>query len=233
MGWFSPLDRREITLLLLCVVVYILAYNLETSLHLLGVDSVATSGAVFSRIGLGKTRAIDHDGRKPNGWRDKLELEIYGNWGWDQGHVAGNGDERTQKPGTGQHGAAWVSKAEARDLSWKPFGEVSVDQAIQRWRDDVPSTKVLKHTAGTHLIITSMIPRFTHLFERLHDSRQRLRFQWWRLPRLRQPQRHPSHCCYSFFYWLRLWSLVSPVKTTSCKSLWWFWWSVRMTLKIN
>ncbi len=148
MGWLSPPDRRETSLLFFCLVVYILAYNLETSLQLLGVDSVATSGAVLSSIGLGKTRTIDRDGRKPKGWRDKLELDIFGDWGWDQGHVAGNGDERTQKPGTGPHGATWVSKAEAGELSGKLFGEVSVDQAIQRWQDNVPSTKVLKHTAG-------------------------------------------------------------------------------------
>ncbi|KXN89323.1 hypothetical protein AN958_05821 [Leucoagaricus sp. SymC.cos] len=148
MGWLSPPDRREITLLLFCTTVYILAYNLETSLQLLGVDSVATSGALFSRIGLGKTRAIDRDGRKPNGWRDKLENEIYGDWKWDEGHVAGNGDERTQRVGAGRHGAAWASRAEIGEVAGKLFGEVPVDEALQWWRNDAPQTKVLKHAAG-------------------------------------------------------------------------------------
>lgn len=151
MGWLSPPDRREITLLLFCIAVYILAYNLETSLQLLGVDSVATSGAVFSRIGLGKTRAIDRDGRKPSGWRDILELDIYGDWAWDEGHVAGNGDERTQRAGTGRHGATWVGRSEIGEVSGKLFGEVPVDQALRWWRDDVPQTKVLKHTPGASL----------------------------------------------------------------------------------
>jgi hypothetical protein len=149
MGWLSPPDRREITLLLFCIAVYILAYNLETSLQLLGVDSVATSGAVFSRVGLGKTRAIDRDGRKPNGWRDKLELDIYGDWTWDEGHVAGNSEERTQRIGTSLHGAAWASRAEIGDVAGKLFGEVSVDEALQWWRDDPPQTKVLKHVPGS------------------------------------------------------------------------------------
>ncbi|KAF5357195.1 hypothetical protein D9756_006594 [Leucocoprinus leucothites] len=147
MGWLSPPDRREITLLLFCIGTYILAYNLETSLRVLGVDSVATSGALFSRIGLGKTRAIDRDGRKPNGWRDHLEHAIYGDWKWDEGHTAGNGGERTQKVGKGRHGAVWASKADvgqAGDVS----GEASVDEALQWWRDDFPQTRVLKHAPG-------------------------------------------------------------------------------------
>jgi hypothetical protein len=151
MGWLSPPERREITLLLFCIAVYILAYNLETSLQLLGVDSVATSGALFSRVGLGKTRAIDRDGRKPNGWRDSLENEIYGDWRWDEGHVAGNGDERTQRVGTGRHGAAWASKADIGDVAGDPFGQVSVDEALQWWRDDVPQTKIKYHVPGMYV----------------------------------------------------------------------------------
>ncbi|KAF9450284.1 hypothetical protein P691DRAFT_665614 [Macrolepiota fuliginosa MF-IS2] len=148
MGLLSPPDRRETTLFLFCIAIYILAYNLESSLQLLGVDSVATSGAVFTRIGLGKTRTIGSDGRKPSGWRDKLELAIYGDWGWDEGHVAGNGDERSQRAGTGRHGATWANRREVGKVAGKLFGEVPVDQALQWWRDDVPETKILKHTAG-------------------------------------------------------------------------------------
>lgn len=150
MGWLSPPDRREITLLLSCLAVYILAYNLETSLQLLGVDSVATSGAVFSRIGLGKTRAIGYDGRKPNGWRDKLELEIYGDWRWDENHVAGNGEERTRRVGAGRHGATWINRADVGEVAGKLFGEVPVDEALQWWRNDVPETQVQKHVAGAY-----------------------------------------------------------------------------------
>jgi hypothetical protein len=148
MGWFSPPDRREFTLILFCFIVYILAYNLETSLQLLGVDSVATSGAVFSRIGLGKTRAIGSDGRKPPGWRDDLELDIYGEWQWDEGHIAGNGEERTQAAGSGRHGAIWTSRKAVSALTGNPFSELSVDEAHQRWPTNLPQTKIQKHVAG-------------------------------------------------------------------------------------
>ncbi|XP_006463383.1 hypothetical protein AGABI2DRAFT_208124 [Agaricus bisporus var. bisporus H97] len=148
MGWLSPPDRREFTLILFCLVLYILAYNLETSLQLLGVDSVATSGAVFSRLGLGKTRAIGSDGRKPVGWRDDLELDIYGDWQWDEGHIAGNGEERTQGVDAGRHGAMWISRKDAGEVLSKAFGEVPVDEALQRWGTDVPQTKVQKHVPG-------------------------------------------------------------------------------------
>jgi len=152
MGWLSPPDRREITLLLFCVVVYLLAFNLETSLQLLGVDSVATSGALFSRIGLGKTRALGRDGRKPNGWRDRLELEIFGDWIWEQGHTAGDSDEQT---GTDRHGAAWVSKPQVRQMEGNVVSDLSVNEALQQWLDGPPQTKVLKHVPGAFYVLFS------------------------------------------------------------------------------
>ena len=158
MGWFSPPDRREITLLLFCLVVYLLAYNIEISLHLLGVDSVATSGALFSRIGLGKTRALARDGRKPNGWRDALELQIFGDWIWDQGHIAGDSDQQAQKIGTDhQYGAAWASKAQVRQMADDVLGDLSVNQALQQWRDSPPQTKVLKHVPGTCILAAALL----------------------------------------------------------------------------
>jgi len=158
MAWFSPPDRREITLLLFCLVVYLLAYNIEISLQLIGVDSVATSGALFSRIGLGKTRALARDGRKPNGWQDALELQIFGDWIWDQGHIAGDSDQQAQKIGTDpQYGAAWASKAQVRQTADDVLGDLSVNQALQQWPDGPPQTKVLKHVPGTCLLAAALL----------------------------------------------------------------------------
>ena len=158
MGWFSPPDRREITLLLFCLVVYLLAYNIEISLQLLGLDSVATSGVLFSHIGLGKTRALARDGRKPNGWRDALELQIFGDWIWDQGHIAGDSDQQAQKIGTDhQYGAAWASKAQVRQMADDVLGDLSVNQALQQWPDSPPQTKVLKHVPGMCLLAAALL----------------------------------------------------------------------------
>lgn len=42
-----------------------------------------------------------------------------------------------------------MSEVEAKDVSRKLFGEVSVDQAIRGWQGNVPSTKVYKHTGNS------------------------------------------------------------------------------------
>lgn len=72
MAWFVSLDRREISLILFCIIVFTLAYNLETSFQYLGVDPVSTQ-AVLSRFGLSRYNAVDNDGRKLASYRDKLE----------------------------------------------------------------------------------------------------------------------------------------------------------------
>jgi hypothetical protein len=146
MTWTAPPDRREITLILFTVSVFIFSYNLDISLRLLGLDP-STQGAVFSKLGLGGTTAIDKDGRKPLGWRDSLENTVFGDWAWDEGHVAGSGAERSQEKGTGRYGAQWLGRSETGDVSGDIFGRTSVHDVLDRW-DSVPMTKVVKHTPG-------------------------------------------------------------------------------------
>ena len=119
MRWLAPPDRREITLIIFSICTYFLAYNFETSLRLFGIDPVASQGAFFRKIGLGKTKLIGNDGRKPPGWRDALETEIFGDWRWDENHIAGDGEERSQSSGNGRHGATWIGSKAAGDLDRK------------------------------------------------------------------------------------------------------------------
>ncbi|KAF8887589.1 hypothetical protein BD779DRAFT_1527080 [Infundibulicybe gibba] len=130
MKWNAPPDRREITLLLFSLAVFTISYNLDNSIRLLGLDPVATQGAVLNRLGLG--------GKAP-GWRDALETDM---------PVAGDGAERTQLKGSGRHGAIWKGKA---DIVHKPIDASegkTVGEAIKWWRDGIPQTTLMKHAPG-------------------------------------------------------------------------------------
>lgn len=166
MTWFSLPDRRELTLILFSLTVYLISYNIDTSLTLLGLNPSATEGAVLTRLGLGGTKYIDSDGRKPEGWRDALEEQAYGKWTWDTGHVAGDGSERSQTKGMGRHGAMWVSKRMPGATTSSFLGLSTVDQALLWWHDDLPVTKLVKHAPGTY---TSTPPAS---YSKLNDSRR-------------------------------------------------------------
>ncbi|KAF6764236.1 hypothetical protein DFP72DRAFT_871230 [Ephemerocybe angulata] len=148
MKWTAPPERREVVLVLFSISAYLLAYNIETSLNYVGIDPIAAQGALFRQIGI-KTKILGRDGRKPAGWRDKLESVIFGTWAWDEGHIAGDGLERSQPfKGRGQHGAQWTERKIARALDVPRFGEDTVNDSHQWWKDDIPTSKVVKHVPG-------------------------------------------------------------------------------------
>lgn len=149
MRWTAPPERREIILILFSISAYLLAYNFETSLGYVGIDPAAAQGALYRRIGLGKTKILGRDGRKPAGWRDKLENQIFGSWDWEEGHIAGDASQRNQMfRGRGKHGAQWMERKAARSLDHTRFGDDTVNGAHVWWKDDVPVVTVLKHVPG-------------------------------------------------------------------------------------
>ena len=112
---------------------YFLAYNFEI-VEFLGIDPVATQRAVFGGLGLGK-QLIGKDGRQPPGWRDALEMDVYGDWKWDENHTA-------LEPKVMEiFGANWHGKKDTNS-------ELSVNDALQTWGEDIPQTQVLKHAPG-------------------------------------------------------------------------------------
>jgi hypothetical protein len=154
MRWTAPPTRREVTLVLFSLTVFILSYNLDSSLRLLGFDPIYTDGSYLSRLGLTRSSAIGSDGRKPRGWRDKLEREIFGDWGWDVGHIAGDGKERTQKRGVGRYGAQWIGRAETGAVEGGVFGNDKAHDVVSWWGNNVPTAKLVKHIPGELLEYT-------------------------------------------------------------------------------
>lgn len=160
MRWTAPPERREIALVLISLIVYFIAYNFEMSLEFLGIDPVATQRVVFGGLGLGKTQVIGKDGRKPPGWRDALEMDMYGDWKWDEGSVADG-----SKPNVaGKDSVTWTGKERTRDR----FGELTVNDALQRWERDIPQTQLLKHAPGSCSFPGSSLVKIYHLFRLYH-----------------------------------------------------------------
>src|SRR5260370_18336933 len=81
-GWTSAQTRREFPLLLLCVTIFIVAFNASTTLRLIGLNpsSLISFSSSPAPIGL--------DGRRLEGYRDRWENEIFGEWEWEPGRIA-------------------------------------------------------------------------------------------------------------------------------------------------
>ncbi|KAJ7634875.1 hypothetical protein FB45DRAFT_910124 [Roridomyces roridus] len=150
MRWTSTPTRREVSLVIFSLTVFALAYNIDTSIRLVGLTRQNTG--LLSRLGFAGKAAIGPDGRTETQTRDALENFIYGDWAWEAGEIAGDGLERSQAKGVGRHGAMWVGKRETGPVTSKSFGEMTVDQAFWRWEDDIPQAKVVAHVPGYTVI---------------------------------------------------------------------------------
>lgn len=174
MRWTAPPEKREITLVILSLLTYLIAYNLES----LGIDPVVTQGAVLRRIGF-KSKDIGPDGRKPAGWRDNLEKDIFGDWAWDAGHVVGHFRERSQPTVEGLHGALWLWGQTQNVIQEddRPFHESSVDKGLLRWGDHVPLARVVKHVPGMSSF-RFLWKVFIEKYNRIYDTRQCFDDEW-------------------------------------------------------
>jgi hypothetical protein len=168
-GWTLPPTRRELTLLLFCVTVFIVAFNASTTLRLLGLDlsSLTSLSSSSAQLGL--------DGRRLEGYRDRLENEIFGEWEWEPGHIAGVKDaESTRllhgKPHghpdaylrgeglTGEQTMWLLGLGEGRFINGEGLGSTSVNDEFVRWGEDVPRTELRQHTPGTSSLPSFPLP---------------------------------------------------------------------------
>jgi hypothetical protein len=168
-GWTSPPTRRELTLTLFCVTIFIVAFNASTTLRLIGLDPsslITFSSSSPAPIGL--------DGRRLEGYRDRLENEIFGEWDWEPGKIAGIKDAESARLlhgrphghpdaylyGEGKTGeqAMWlIGVGEGRYINGEGLGTTSVNDEVVRWGEDVPRTELRQHIPGTCLLDFSLL----------------------------------------------------------------------------
>jgi hypothetical protein len=165
--WTSTPTRREFTLLLFCVTIFIVAFNASASLRLIGLDpsSIIPFSSGPAPLGL--------DGRRLEGYRDRLENEIFGEWEWEPGHIAGvkeaestrllHGRQHGQKDayvrGEGRSGkqAMWLlGVGEGRYGHGEGLGTTSVNDDFVHWDNDVPRTELRQHVPGTSSVFASL-----------------------------------------------------------------------------
>jgi hypothetical protein len=139
-SWIAPPTRREITLVLFSLTVFIFAYNLDVTL--------TPHNAVFRKLGLASSSVIGKDGRRPSGWRDRLEDVIFGDWPWDEGHVSGDGAERSVVKGSNRYHAQWLGRGKTGPVGGSIYGDDKASDVINRWGNDVPTTEMIKHVPG-------------------------------------------------------------------------------------
>ncbi|KAI0918760.1 hypothetical protein AcV7_006903 [Taiwanofungus camphoratus] len=167
-NWSYPPTRREITLLLFSLTVFVLSYNLETSLQLVGVHPTRLSSSYLSTIGIGTPDpGLDPDGRRPKEWRDELEDMIFGEWQWEEGKVSGV--EREQV-GVGIGNAAiynvGYSKTVGRSAGREDRGiglttGATVQQQFLRWGSEMPTAKVVAHVPGYTILDNVLVANGT------------------------------------------------------------------------
>lgn len=168
-GWTLPPTRREFTLSLFCVTIFIVAFNASTTLRLLGLDPTSLTSFSSSPAPLGL------DGRRLEGYRDRLENEIFGEWDWEAGHVAGAKDAESSRllhgkshshpdayvHGEGESGeqSMWLlGVGEGQYINAEGLGSTSVNDEFVCWGEDVPRTELRQHAPGTSSLLGFSLP---------------------------------------------------------------------------
>ncbi|KAF9219516.1 hypothetical protein BS17DRAFT_420472 [Gyrodon lividus] len=134
MQWCSPPSRREISLALFSITTFILFYNLETSFSYFGPRSeeVVTAPQV---------------GGKLSSWRDAWEMEIYGDWTWEEHQVAKNAQKNRVDDKSGKASSS-LEAAVSVSLQPQIFGTVGVNDGFMNWGDEIPMTSLIRHVPG-------------------------------------------------------------------------------------
>ncbi|KAG6890279.1 hypothetical protein C0992_002428 [Termitomyces sp. T32_za158] len=152
MKWTAPPSRREIQILVFAFCVFLFACNLDDTLQFFGLDPATTHGTVLRILGFWNSKVIATDGRRPPGWRDFLENEIFGTWAWEEDEVSGDGALRSQGVGEGKHGAGWLGRKGVGALRGGSLGDLTVNDGFLRWGEDIPKSRLVRHISGYSIL---------------------------------------------------------------------------------
>ncbi|KAG2156820.1 uncharacterized protein EDB93DRAFT_1247012 [Suillus bovinus] len=130
-------SRREITLVLFSVMIFLVFYNFD-----------ATSD-IFSNPnlpGISSNPTVD----------GSLDMDIYGDWVSDDRRIS-SVHKQQEKEGASE-GDVWlkterVSEAQKQVI----FGNIGVNDGFMRWGEDIPETRIVKHVAGFSIMDNVMM----------------------------------------------------------------------------
>jgi hypothetical protein len=135
--WTAPPTRREVTFILFSLTVFVIAFNLDATLRIIGFQPNSS----LQKFGLGSDPGFDPDGRRPEAFIDDLEKLIFGNWAWEEGLVAGV-DSKTLK----NKNASF----------WNANGPV-VHNEFVRWDGRMPASKLIAHAPGAYSLLVRIV----------------------------------------------------------------------------
>ncbi|KIY70898.1 hypothetical protein CYLTODRAFT_370203 [Cylindrobasidium torrendii FP15055 ss-10] len=145
-NWLAPPDRRELSLIFFSLTVFTLAFNFSNSVRF-----GASQNALLGRLGFSSSRIIGSDGRRDGSTKDALESLIFGDFPWDNDHVAGHGMDKAHPLDksnglslvVGDHKATWMRPRHVK-LGFKR----QEANGIMSWGDKMPLTTLKTHKPG-------------------------------------------------------------------------------------
>ncbi|KAG2032542.1 hypothetical protein BDR03DRAFT_1002563 [Suillus americanus] len=123
------LSRREITLVLFSVMIFLVFYNFD-----------ATSD-FFANPNLPGISSAD----------DGLDMDIYGDWVSDERHISSV--HKQQEKEDASEGDTWLKTDRIPEAQKQViFGNIGVNDGFMHWGTDVPETRIVKHVAGFSIL---------------------------------------------------------------------------------
>lgn len=123
------LSRREITLVLCSVMIFLVFYNFDTTLNLFANPNLP---------GISSNPTADGG----------LDMDIYGDWVSDERRISSVHKQQEEKEDSSQ-GNIWLKSDRVPEAQRQViFGDIGVNDGFMHWGKDIPETRIVKHVAG-------------------------------------------------------------------------------------
>ncbi|KAI6107589.1 hypothetical protein EDD17DRAFT_1528370 [Pisolithus thermaeus] len=138
MAWYSLPTRREISIVLFSLTIFVLFYNLESSFQQLQTRQGWVAQGVSKQSGVAASV----------NW----EEELYGDWTLEELQVAKNAQSRHQES-VKNSTSLWGSRERAStNFHSEIYGTVGVNDGYIHWNEDLPTTTIIKHVPGSTIL---------------------------------------------------------------------------------
>jgi hypothetical protein len=128
MGRFYSLNRREITLVLFSIIIFMVFYNFD-----------ATSDFLANPNLPGMSSNPTADGG--------LDMDIYGDWVSDEKHISSVHEQQEKEDAS--EGDIWLKTDRIPEAQKQViFGNIGVNDGFMHWGKHIPETRIVKHVAG-------------------------------------------------------------------------------------